>query len=83
MSLIDDAAAARKAGLTYGQYILTKPPVPLPQRPIGNGHYCVRCGWPLEGKQRKYCWKCRAKIRGRESNERKRNEAQNAAPSVP
>ena len=52
MSLIEDAAAAHAAGMTYGQYMANRPPVPL-KRKIGPR--CANCGGPLLGKRLRFC----------------------------
>lgn len=54
MSLIDDARAAHKAGLSYGQYMTIKKtskkkPEPEPKR------FCKGCGGTLTGKQKTFC----------------------------
>lgn len=61
MSLIDDAKAAKKAGLTYGQYMVTKksdPPKPKEKK------VCANCGDPLVGGRLRFCCnECRAAFR--------------------
>ena len=52
MSLIEDAKAAKKAGLSYGQYMLHKPFEPY-KKPTGLR--CANCGGPLYGAQRRFC----------------------------
>lgn len=52
MSLIEDAAAAHAAGMTYGQYMSNRPAAPV-QRRIGKR--CANCGGPLLGKQLRFC----------------------------
>lgn len=52
MSLIEDAKAAKKAGMTYGQYMMTKP-FESYKRP--SGRKCANCGGVLYGNQQKYC----------------------------
>lgn len=66
MSLVEDAVAARKAGLTYGQYMTQKGFSPYKAKPCPR---CKNCGAPLIGRQMQYCSKdCRdamkAKTRG-------------------
>ena len=41
MSLIEDAKAAKQAGLTYGQYMLKKPFEPYHR---ASGKKCKNCG---------------------------------------
>lgn len=61
MSLVDDAIAAQKAGLTYGQYMSTKNHTPYVKR---SGKCCKRCGKPLNGYQQYYCSKtCREQMK--------------------
>ena len=54
MSLIEDAKAAKKAGLSYGQYMLSKE-----QRQFVRirGNRCLNCGNILTGAKMKYCSK--------------------------
>lgn len=63
MSLIDDVCAARKAHMTYGQYM--SQPNRQRSKPkdtkTGNGLTCMICGAPLYGQQRKYCGICKVK----------------------
>lgn len=62
MSLVEDAKAAHKLHMTYGQYMATVKPLepPKPPKPLekANGRICELCGAPLVGKQRKYCTTC-------------------------
>jgi hypothetical protein len=57
MSLVEDAVAAKKAGMTYGQYMSQKAFVPYKRV---SGKKCIVCGSPLVGKQMNWCSKeCR------------------------
>lgn len=66
MSLIEDAKAAKAAGLSYGQY--------MQQRQHREyvrfyGKKCLNCGTPLVGSKQKYCSKeCREDMRWKISN---------------
>ena len=52
MGLVEDAAAAKKLGMTYGQYMQKKPFIPYQKIP---GKKCATCGAPLIGKRTSYC----------------------------
>lgn len=54
MSLVEDAKAAHDAGMTYGQYMITKPFKPYKRTP---GKKCMNCGGVLTGAQHKFCCK--------------------------
>lgn len=61
MGLIEDAAAARAAGMTYGQYMAGKPVKPYVK---DTKRRCINCGAELSGMQMKYCGlKCRERMR--------------------
>lgn len=61
MSLIEDAKAAREAGLTYGQYMTHKDFIPY-KKPVGPR--CKNCNGPLRGGQQRFCSnECRAMMR--------------------
>lgn len=63
MGLIEDARAARNAGLTYGQYMTKKEFVPPKKE---EGPTCIICGFPLVGKQVYYCSdRCRYRMKQR------------------
>lgn len=60
--LSKDAAAARKAGLTYGKYMATKykpeeKPKPKQKKKTAEGPKCVLCGMliPPNTHRRRYC----------------------------
>lgn len=60
--LAKDAAAARKAKLTYGKYMATKykpeeKPKPKPKKKPAEGPKCVLCGMliPPNTHRRRYC----------------------------
>lgn len=56
MSLIEDAAAARRLGITYGRYMTeVKCSTVILKKDDGNGFTCTLCGAPLHGRQMKYC----------------------------
>ena len=66
MSLIEDAKAAKAAGLSYGQYMINKE-----QRKFVriSGKRCLNCGCRLSGAKLKYCSKeCREDMRWKISN---------------
>lgn len=52
MGLIEDAKAAKEAGLSYGQYMLQKDFIPF-KKP--KGKRCEICGAPLIGKKLRFC----------------------------
>lgn len=65
MSLINDAKAAHKHGVTYGVYMATikkpEPPKPKVKRA------CANCGDPLIGGRMKFCCnECREKFKTKE-----------------
>ena len=63
MSLVDDAKAAKKAGLSYGQYMMNKPFEPYKRV---NGNKCENCGGLLYGGQRRFCCsECRAEMKSK------------------
>ena len=63
MSLVEDAKAAKKAGLSYGQYMTQKPFTPYRRK---NGNKCANCGGVLYGGQIKYCCsECRAEMKSK------------------
>lgn len=55
MSLIDDARAARAAGMTYGQYIATRTTRQKERRTKPPKKPCLACGKPLPKNKSKYC----------------------------
>ncbi len=60
MSRIEDAAAARRLGITYGRYMTeVKRSTVIPKKDEGNGFTCTLCGAPLHGRQREYCTTCK------------------------
>jgi hypothetical protein len=62
MSLIEDARAAKEAGLSYGQYMLQNKPFIRYHR--DSGKRCVVCGGVLSGRQQRFCTdQCRNKHR--------------------
>lgn len=72
MGLIEDAAKAREAGLTYGQWKAQQPfvqPVIVKKRVILDGSKkCEICGSRLKGSQRRFCsWDCYLKSVKRKS----------------
>ena len=52
MGLAEDAKAARDAGMTYGQYMLTKKTAPWT---FQKGPRCLHCGKPIPPRRRDYC----------------------------
>lgn len=52
MSLVEDAKAARKANMTYGQYMATKPYKP---RFIPEKRFCLWCGVELFDQKDQFC----------------------------
>lgn len=65
MGLIEDAKAAKEAGLSYGQYMLQRDFITF-EKPTGRR--CEICGAPLIGQQRKFCSRaCRDEMKIRES----------------
>lgn len=65
MGLIEDAKAAKGAGMSYGQYMLQREFIPF-EKPTGKR--CEICGAPLIGQQRKFCSRaCREEMIIRES----------------
>ena len=63
MSLVEDAKAAKKAGLSYGQYMMQKPFAPY-QRKVGKK--CANCGGALYGGQMKFCSReCRDEMKSK------------------
>ena len=63
MSLMDDAKAAREAGMTYGQYMTLRPFHPY-KKTIGPK--CINCGCALIGKQSRFCSReCRDQMRAK------------------
>lgn len=54
MSLIDDARAAHKAGLSYGQYMTIKKP-DNKEAEIAPLRVCEYCGAPLPRDRKKFC----------------------------
>ena len=66
MSLIDDARAAHKHGVTYGVYMSTikkDRPEPKPKQK----RVCANCGAPLIGGRVKFCSnECRNQFRTKE-----------------
>lgn len=65
MSLIEDAKAARKAGMTYGQYMVTKKPSPRKPKP-DTRKFCANCGDILTGGRVRFCCnECRAEMRAK------------------
>lgn len=62
MSLIDDARAAHKHGVSYGVYMSaikkTEPPKPKPKKA------CANCGGALDGGKLRFCCnECRTAFR--------------------
>lgn len=58
--LSKDAMAARRRGLSYGQYMAQKeqkpPPVRYPKKKPAAEKKCVICGQPLTpGRRKKFC----------------------------
>ena len=69
MSLIEDAKAAHKADLSYGEYMTTKKPDPN-NVPIVKYRYCLCCGDRLSGGRIKFCsLECRQKKKREEAKE--------------
>lgn len=65
MGLIEDAKAAKEAGLSYGQYMSQREFVPY-EKPFGRR--CEICGGPLSRYQKRFCSKaCRDEMKIRES----------------
>lgn len=72
MGLIEDAAAARKAGVSYGQYKVEHPFTRRPKKPAKKTLHCLYCGELLTGNQTKFCcvecsnkwWKEKARGKG-------------------
>jgi hypothetical protein len=65
MSLIEDAKAAKEAGVSYGEYMLQRKFVPY-EKPTGRR--CEICGGILTRYQKKFCCKeCRDEMKIRES----------------
>ena len=65
MSLVEDAKAAKEAGLTYGQYMLKKPFEPYHR---ASGKKCKNCGGILHGRRLNYCCnECREKMKTKTS----------------
>ena len=52
MSLVEDAKAAKEAGLTYGQYMMQKPFRPYQKQ---RGKKCENCGGVFYGGQMRFC----------------------------
>lgn len=74
------AIAARKLGMTYGQYMLQKKQMPIQKKvePDANVRYCKECGKPLrpEDWRRKYCSDdCQRVVNSRRANELARKKA--------
>lgn len=65
MSLIDDAKAAHKHGVSYGVYMSTiKKDHPEPKTP--QKRVCANCGDPLVGGRVKFCCnECREKFKSK------------------
>ena len=65
MSLIEDAKAAKAAGMTYGQYMIGRPFTPY-KRP--SGKRCINCGGVLYGNQHRFCSaECRNEMKSKTS----------------
>lgn len=77
MGLIEDSVAARKAGVSYGQYKMEHPFTSQQKKnPAQKYMHCLYCGNPLTGNQTKYCCvECSTKYwkekRGEKGNGRK------------
>lgn len=82
--LARDAMAARKAGMTYGKYMATKPQPESPERypkkkKKETAPRCVNCDMliPPACKSRKYCCsECAEEARRKQDNLRKRKKAE-------
>lgn len=69
MSLIEDAKAARKAGMTYGQYMVTKKPSDRPRKTKQEKNICLNCGGSLPPDNRKFCsMLCRSAMAAKNKN---------------
>lgn len=76
MGLIEDSVAARKAHMTYGQYMAQVKPYEVPVRRFSGSlrkvpgrHPCAFCGKPVNDNRNRYCCReCYQKAKRGEAN---------------